>query len=198
MSDKFEAKQTIWNKPIPLRPFVYVSLAIIAPLFLSITLGDRVSDLIWYVQHQGTANYEGTLIKLPFPWRQEDSLRGEHELLLRRVSRSFDILNESIMIDHGKVSPHCVGERIERFRDLLLKTKPSRQTTVEAYTADPFVDSNYDCIVSRTSTPEDVILLCVSADGQWNLILTWGKEASLADAVTLLHQLPITRKAKGS
>jgi hypothetical protein len=198
MSAAVELKKTIWNKPLPLRPFVYVALAILVPPLLWLTLGDRVSDWIWYAQHHGTANDEGTIIKLPFPWRQEDTLGGEHYISLRRASRNFELLNESIMIDHGKVSPNSVRERIERFRDLLLKTELSRQTTVEAYAADPYVDTNYDCIVSRTPTPEDVKLFCVSTDGQWNLILTWGKEASLADAVKILHQLPITGKANGS
>jgi hypothetical protein len=198
MTVRVEDKKTIWNKPIPLRPFAYVTLAIIAPLFLWVTVGDRVSDWIWYAQHHGTANYEGTLIKLPFPWRQEDTLRGEHELLLRRASRSFGMIDESIMISQGKSSPNSVRERIERFRDVMLASRPSRQTTVETYSADPFVDSNYDCISSRTPTPEEIQLFCVSADGQWNLILTWDKEASLADAVKILHQLPISSKASGS
>ena len=199
MTVTVDDKKTIWNKPIPLRPFVYVTLAIIAPLFLWVTVGDRASDWIWYAQHHGVANYEGILIKVPFPWRQEDTLRGEHELLLRRASRNFGMIDESIMINNqGKSSPNSGRERIERFRDVMLASRLSRQTTVETYSADPFVDSNYDCIISRTPTPEEIQLFCVSADGPWNLILTWGKEASLADAVKILHQLPITGKANGS
>jgi hypothetical protein len=198
MSATVEPKQTIWNRPLPLRPFVYLALAILLPPLLWLALGDRVSDWIWYAQHHGTANYEGTLLKLPFPWRQEDTLGGEHYLALRRASRSFGILSETIMINHRKSSPNSARERIERFRDLLMKTRRSRQTTVAAYAGDPYIDSNYDCIISRTPAPEDVTLFCVSSDGQWDLILTWGKEASLTDAVKLLHQLPLTGKANGS
>jgi hypothetical protein len=195
MTVTVDDKKTIWNKPIPLRPFVYVTLAIIAPLFLWVTVGDRVSDWIWYAQHHGMANYEGTLIKLPFPWRQEDTLAGLHELSIRRATRTFGVVDESMLINKQPASPKGVVERIERFRDVLLATRLSRQTTVEAYHPDAFIDANYDCIVSRTPVPSKVDLYCTSTDGQWDLFLNWGKEASLADAMTILRALPLTRKA---
>jgi hypothetical protein len=188
-------KNRVWNKSIPLRPFLYITIAIVAPLFLWATVGNRVSDWIWYVQHHGNATYEGRVIKLPFPWRQEDTPAGLHELSIRRASRSFGLIEESMMITKGRPSPKDVGQKIERFRDLMLATKLSRQTTVEAYHPDAFIDTNYDCIVSRTPVPSDVSLYCVSSDGQWNLWLTWGKEASLGDAMTILDALPLSSKA---
>jgi hypothetical protein len=195
MNAMVEDKKTIWNRPIPLRPFFLIAIAIIVPPLLWLTVGDRASDWIWYAQHHGMANYEGTLIKLPFPWRQEVTPAGVHELSLRRASRSFELIDESMLIYKEPPSPKDVGQRIERFRDALLRTKLSRQTTVEAYHPDAFIDANYDCIVSRTPIPLDVTLYCVSIDGQWNLVLSWGKEASLTDAMTILHALPLTGKA---
>jgi hypothetical protein len=190
MSATVEYKKTIWNRPIPLRPFFLIAIAIIVPPLLWLTVGDRVSDWIWYAQHHGMANYEGTLIKLPFPWRQEVTPAGMHELSLRRASRSFELIYESMLIYKNPPSPRDVGQRIERFRDGILRTRLSRQTTVEAYHSDAFIDTNYDCIISRTPIPQDVTLYCVSVDGQWNLFLSWGKEASLADANKILHALP--------
>jgi hypothetical protein len=190
MSATVESKKTIWNRPIPLRPFFLIAIAIIVPPLLWLTVGDRVSDWIWYAQHHGMANYEGTLIKLPFPWRQEVTPAGMHELSLRRASRSFELIYESMLIYKNPPSPRDVGQRIERFRDGILRTRLSRQTTVEAYHSDAFIDTNYDCIISRTPIPQDVTLYCVSVDGQWNLFLSWGKEASLADANKILHALP--------
>jgi hypothetical protein len=195
MSATVEDKKTIWNRPIPLRPLFFIAIAIIMPPLLWLTLGDRVSDWTWYAQHHGMANYEGTLIKLPFPWRQEVTPTGVHELSLRRASRSFELIDESMLIYKQPPSPKDVGQRIERFRDIFLRTKLSRQTTVEAYHPDAFIDTNYDCIVSRTPVPSDVKLVCVSIDGQWALVLSWGKEASLADAAMILHALPLTGKA---
>jgi hypothetical protein len=198
MNTMVDDKKTIWNRPIPLRPFFLIATAIIVPPLLWLTAGDRVSDWIWYAQHHGMANYEGTLIKLPFPWRQEDTLAGLHELSIRRASRTFGLVDESMLINKRPASPKGVLERIERFRDVLLATRPSRQTTVEAYHPDAFIDANYDCIVSRTPVPSAVDLYCTSVDGRWNLFLTWGKEASLTDAMTILHALPLEGKANGS
>ncbi len=185
-------KTTIWNKPIPLRPFFLIAISLIVPPLLWLTAGDRVSNWIWYARHQGMANYEGTLIKLPFPWRQEVTPAGLHELSLRRASRSSGLLYESMLISKGPPSPKDVGQRIERFRDAFLASRFSRQTTVEAYHPDAFIDTNYDCIISRTPVPLDVTLFCVSVDGQWNLFLSWGTEASLADAGKILHELPLS------
>jgi hypothetical protein len=190
-------KNRLWNKSIPLRPFLCITITILAPLFLWATIGSRVSDWIWFVQHDGNATLEGGVIKLPFPWRQEDTPAGLHELSIRRASRSFGLIDESMVINKERSSPKDAGQRIERIRDLMLATKLSRQTTVEAYHPDASVDPNYDCIISRTPIPTDVSLFCVSNDGQWNLWLSWGKEASLADAAAILHALPLTRKADG-
>jgi hypothetical protein len=100
-----------------------------------------------------------------------------------------------MVINKERPSPKDVGQRIERFRDLMLATKLSNKTTVESYYSDAFIDTNYDCIVSRTPIPSDMSLFCVSNDGQWNLSLSRGNEASLADATAILHALPLTRKA---
>jgi hypothetical protein len=188
-------KKRLWNKPIPLRPFLYAAIAIVAALFLWAAMGDHLSDWIWFVQHHGNATYEGQLIELPFPWRQEHTPAGLHQLLIRRAGWTLDPLDEEMMITKGQVSPSHVGERVERFRDIMLRTKLSTQTTVEAYHPDAFIDANYACVVSRTSVPSDVRLYCVSNDGQWDLLLSWGKEASLADATTLLHVLLLPQKA---
>ena len=195
MSHTIGDKNRFWNKPIPLRPFLFISIAIFAPLYVWVTAGDRVSDWIWFVQHHGNATYEGRLIKLPFPWRQEDTPAGLHELSMRRASRSFGLNDEDIMITKRQVSPTTVGQRVERFRDLMLSSKPSNQTTVQAYAPDAFIDANYACIISRSPPPSDVSLYCVSNNGQWNLWLSWGTEASLADAATLLHALLLPKKA---
>jgi hypothetical protein len=193
MSHSIGDNNRFWNKSIPLRPFLYITIAIVAPLFLWATIGDRVSDWIWFVQHHGNATYEGKIINLPFPWRQEETPAGLHELSMRRASRSFGMIDEDMMISKRRASPTTVGERIERFRDVMLRS--SNQATVEAYHPDAFIDANYDCIISRTPVPSDVSLYCVSNDGQWNLFLTWGTEASLADATALLHALLIPQKA---
>ncbi|MBW4039586.1 MAG: hypothetical protein HIU91_12080 [Acidobacteria bacterium] len=193
MSHTIGDKDRFWNKSIPLRPFLFITIAIVAPLYVWATAGERVSDWIWFVQHHGNATYDGRLIKLPFPWRQEDTPAGLHELSIRRASRSFGLIDEDMMITKQRVSPADVGDRIGRFRDLMLRF--SNQTTVETYHPDSFIDANYACIVSRAPFPSDVSLYCVSNDGQWNMWLRWGKEASLADATTLLHTLLLPPKA---
>jgi len=195
MSPTSDDEVRFWNKPIPFRPFLIIGIAIFGLLLLWATMGDRVSDWIWFAQHHGTANYEGTLIKLPFPWRQEVTPAGLHQLSLRRASRSVSLIDESMLINKQSPSPKDVGPRLERFRDAFLDSRFSRQTTVEAYHPDASLDASYDCIVSRTPVPQDLTLYCVSVDGQWNLVLSWGKEASLTDAMAILHALPLTGEA---
>jgi hypothetical protein len=158
-----EAEVRWWNRPLPMKMIGIVLAPVMVAGVTYIPMKPTLRAYLWAISHHSTATYQGSSVRVPLMWRQEDTPAGLRELRLVRARFGEPVEFESIVIREGGSTssrPQTVGERMQVLAEKL-GYKNFRGTPMS-------LDPRFSCIAPHFDQVRDWQVSCLSIDNHWS------------------------------